>query len=139
MSMMMPPDPSAVPNLPIAPGGGDTPPPPMDPMNQGPIPAGPGGGGMEGLLASLAGGAGGPGGPPDAGGPPEGDMTTDGTDPSQDDQMDPKEHIQQAMKHLLMALAKEPDEQASHGITKGMGALQGILAGEQKKNALIGG
>lgn len=132
MSMMLPPDPSAAPNLPIAPGGGDTPPPPMDPMNAGAIPAEPGGGGMEGLLASLAGGAGG-GLPP----MPEGDATLGGTPAEDDEQMDSIQHVQQAMKHLLMALAKDEDDERGGGIVKGMGALQGILGGEQKKNAQL--
>jgi len=132
MSVMMPPDPSAAPNLPVPPGGGDGgPPAPMDALNaaQGPIPGGGDGqGGMAGLLAALGGGGDGGAGPagPDQGGP-----TPDEAG------MDPVEHIQQAMKHLMMALAKEPNEQTGQGVIKGMGALQGILAGEEKKNAQL--
>jgi hypothetical protein len=47
------------------------------------------------------------------------------------------EHIQEAMKHLMMALATEGDDQRGHGILKGMTALQGILGGEAKKNAQL--
>src|SRR5262245_54039251 len=131
MSMMMPPG-EAPPGLPIPPGGGM---PgrggpaggPMDSLNAGPLPAG---GGIEGLMAALSGG-GGPGGPPP--GPP-GESEDFG---SEDEPMDAIGHIQVAMKHLMMAIAKDDDEERGHGITKGMGALQGILAGEQKKNAQL--
>jgi len=93
----------------------------------------PTGGGMEGLLAALGGGGGGPPG----GDMPPGDNTQGGTAPGDNAEMDSVEHIQQAMKHLLMAMAKEGDEERGSGITKGMGALQGILAGEQKKNSQL--
>ena len=127
-TMMLPPDPSVAPNVPIPPGGGG-PPGPMDAVNQGPLPAGPGDGGLSALQAALGGG-GGPPGPPDLGG---------GGNPTPDDvaNMDPVQHIQEAMKHLMMALAKEPDEASGQGIVKGMGALQQLLAGDQKKNAQL--
>jgi hypothetical protein len=127
MSMMMPPDPGAAPNLPMPPGGGGMP-MPMDALNQGgPIPADQG---MGGLLAALGGG----GGAPEAGPP-----GLDALGPGEEDtgEMDAVGHIQQAMKHLMMAIAKDDDEERGMGITKGMGALQGILAGEQKKNAQL--
>jgi hypothetical protein len=129
MSMMMPPDPGAAPALPLPPGGGGMP-PPMDAMSAGagPIPAE---GGMGGLLAALGGGGGAApemgGGGPDALGPGEEDTGS----------LDPIDHIQQAMKHLMMAIAKDEDEERGMGITKGMGALQALLAGEQKKNAQL--
>lgn len=122
MSMMLPPDPGAAPGLPVPPGGGDGGPPgPMDQMNQGPVPGD--AGGMQGLLDALQ-GAGGPA-PPGPDTPPD-DASAD---------MDSIDHIQQAMKHLMMALAKDTDEERGAGVVKGMGALQGILGGEQKKNA----
>jgi len=127
MSMMLPPDPSAAPNLPIAPGGGEGPPGPpglpgpMDSLNQGPIP---GGGGISDLMAALGGGGGGPAGP----GPGDGGPTL----PADLQSMDPVQHIQVAMQHLMMALAKVPDETQGSGIVKGMGALQAILGGKQK-------
>jgi len=121
MSVMMPPDPTAAQGLPVPPGGGGA--GPLDALNQGPLPSD---GGMAGLLAALGGGGdGGPGGP--AGGPPD-----DTGNPN--DSMTSVEHIQEAMKHLMMAMAKEPDEAHGVGITKGMGALQGILAGKQKED-----
>ena len=126
MSMMMPPDPSQVP---MPPGGGaGMGLPPMDMMNQGPLPAE---GGIEGLMAALAGG-GAPG-----GGPPPGDMTEGGLAPEESDELDSIGHIQQAMKHLMMAMAMDEDDERGMGITKGMGALQTILGGEQKKNAQL--
>jgi hypothetical protein len=132
MSMMLPPG-EAPPGLPMPPGGGTGQMPPMDSLNQGgPMPMD---GGMEGLIAALAGGGGGglgagpqPGGP--EAGPPE-------AGPEGEEDMDSVGHIQQAMKHLMMAMAMDEDEERGHGITKGMGALQGILAGEQKKNAQL--
>src|SRR5215831_3868431 len=125
MSMMMPPDPSAAPGLPIPPGGGDPGaggPSPLDALNQGPIPAG---GGIGDLISALSGG---PNGGPGPGGPGPGDGGPDVT------QMSSVEHIQEAMKHLMMALASEPDESHGAGIVKGMGALQAILGGKQKEN-----
>jgi hypothetical protein len=126
MSMMMPPE--APPGLPIPPGGGEPgvggPAPPMDMMNQQPLP---GEGGLEALLASLGQGG-------DGGGLPLGDATLGGTAPEDDEEMDPVAHIQQAMKHLMMAMAKDDDDERGVGITKGMGALQAILGGEQKAN-----
>jgi hypothetical protein len=128
MSMMMPPE--APPGLPIPPGGGEAgmggPAPPRDLMNQMPLP---GEGGLDGLLSAL--GAGG-GMPPELGGgaPEEPPLGEEGD-------LDPIEHIQQAMKHLMMAIAKDEDEERGVGITKGMGALQAILGGEQKKTSQL--
>jgi hypothetical protein len=136
MSMMMPPDPGAVQGLPGMPPGGGGMPPPMDALNQGgPLPADQG---IGGLLAALGGGGGAPpgmGGPEMGGGPPG----LDALGPGEEDtgQLDAVGHIQQAMKHLMMAIAKDDDEERGLGVTKGMGALQGILAGEQKKSAQL--
>jgi len=137
-TMMLPPDPTAAPGLPVPPGGGPGPPGPMDALNQGPIPGGgDGGGGMAALLAALGPGGpgGGPPGPGDGGppGPGNGNLPT----PGDVQAMDPVEHIQIAMQHLMMALAKDQDEQRGGGIVKGMGALQAILGGEAKKNAQL--
>jgi hypothetical protein len=125
MSMMLPPG-EAPPALPLPPGGGGMG-GPMDSLNQGPIPAE---GGMGGLLAALGGGGG------DL--PPE-MAAGDALGPGSEDTgaMDAIGHIQQAMKHLMMAIAKDDDDERGLGITKGMGALQGLLAGEQKKNAQL--
>jgi len=89
---------------------------------------------MDALAAILGGGAppppdGGPATPDDQGQSPIADMTS-------------TDHIREAMKHLMMALAVEPDESQGAGIVKGMGALQGILGGAQKKDqqlAQLGG
>src|SRR5262245_30053375 len=120
MSMMMPPG-EAPAGLPLPPGGGAPGPGgpmggPMDSLNQGPLPME---GGMQALMAALAGG-----------GPP-------GEAPEEEEPMDSIGHIQQAMKHLMMAIAGDEDEERGHVITKGMAGLQGILAGEQKKNAQL--
>lgn len=142
MSMMMPPQ--APPGLPIPPGGAGTPPPPMDALAGAPMPAE---GGLEGLVAALQGGGmptelGGNGMPPGLGGPP-GMGGPDGggileSEGEEEEPMSSIEHIQQAMKHLMMAMAGEDDEERGLGLTKGMGALQGILAGEQKKQSQLG-
>ena len=129
MSMMLPPE--APPGMPLPPGGQGTPPPPMDALSGMGVP---GDEGIQGLLAALQGGGGGPpgmGGPP--GPPAPGDELASEPEPG----MSSIEHIQQAMKHLMMAMAGEEDEERGHGITKGMGALQGILAGEQKRNSQL--
>src|SRR5262252_413537 len=118
MSMMMPPD--YAPGLPIPPGGGDA-------MMGGPAPAQdalsgqalPSQGGMDGLLAAL--GAGG------------GDQSGQGGDQTAGpNDMSAIDHIQEAMKHLMMAMSLDQNEQNNLGVTKGLGALQGILAGHQK-------
>jgi hypothetical protein len=125
MSMMM--GPEAPPGLPTPPGGGEAmmggPAPPMDALSGAPLP---GEGGMEALLGALGGGG--------AGAPPPGIAEEEA---APDEEMDSIGHIQQAMKHLMMAMAKDEDEERGLGITKGMGALQGILAGDQKKNATL--
>ena len=125
MSMMLPPG-EAPPNLPLPPGGGGMG-GPMDSLNQGQVPAS---GGIEGLLATLGGGGGEM--PPETG---PGDPLGPGSEDTGG--MDAIGHIQQAMKHLMMAIAKDDDEERGGGIVKGMGALQGLLAGEQKKNATL--
>jgi hypothetical protein len=43
------------------------------------------------------------------------------------------EHIQAAMKHLMMAMTQSQDDQQGHGITKGMATLQALLAGDAKQ------
>lgn len=136
-TMMYPPAPEETAGLPLPPGGMGA--PPLDAMNAGPMP---GDEGIGGLMALLAGGEAG-GLPPEMGGmgiPPEmgGQMPLEEEAPmEEDEEMDPIGHIQQAMKHLMMAIAKEGDEERGHGIVKGMGALQGILAGDQKANAQL--
>jgi hypothetical protein len=129
--------------LPMPPGGQGAPLPPPDMLNAaGPVP---GDEGIGGLMAALGGGGGGGPTPPEGmapeGMPPEGmggeAPPEEGPPPDEDGEMDPVEHIQQAMKHLMMALAKEGDEERGHGLVKGMSALQGLLAGDQKQNAQL--
>jgi hypothetical protein len=147
---MMPPAPGeAPPGLPIPPGGampGEAI-PPMDALNQGPIPAE---GGIEGLMALLGGGGGGGGLPPGMeGGLPPGmegegppglppELIQELDDDNADMEMSGTDHIRQAIKHLMMAMADESDDERGHGITKGMGLLQGILGGDQKKAKILG-
>lgn len=45
------------------------------------------------------------------------------------------EHIRAAMRHLMMAVTEEQDDPRTHGILKGMGALQGLLAEHAKNKA----
>jgi hypothetical protein len=143
MSMMMPPDPAALGGAPMPPGGGmpgeGLPPRGMEPP--GPMP---GEGGIEALMAALGGGGGMPppeemgGMPPEMGGeiPPElGEAAMAG---SELEEMSPVDHIRQAMKHLMMAMAGDEDDERGAGVVKGMGALQAILGGEQKKSAMMG-
>jgi hypothetical protein len=124
MSMMM--GPEAPPGLPTTPGGGEAmmggPAPPMDALSGAPLP---GEGGMEALLGALGGGG--------AGAPPPG-IAEEEAGP---EEMDSITHIQQAMKHLMMAMAMDEDEERGLGITKGMGPLQALLAGEQKNNKTL--
>jgi hypothetical protein len=49
------------------------------------------------------------------------------------------DHIREAMKHLMMAMTQQNDEQIGHGITKGMSTLQGLLAGDAKQRQAAGG
>jgi hypothetical protein len=49
------------------------------------------------------------------------------------------DHIREAMRHLMMAMTQEQDDQRGHGITKGMAALQGLLAGSAKQRQAAGG
>lgn len=126
---MMEMGPEAPPGLPTPPGGGEAmmggPAPPMDALSGAPLP---GEGGMEALLGALGGGG--------AGAPPPG-IAEGEAGMAEEEPMDSIGHIQQAMKHLMMAMAGDEDEERGHGIVKGMGALQGILAGDQKKNATL--
>jgi hypothetical protein len=125
MSMMMPPE--APPGMPMPPGGGGDV-PPMDAMSSVPMPAE---GGIEGLLAALQGGGGGMGG---LGAPP-------GLAPEEafaaGEEMGAVDHIKQAMKHLMMAMAGEDDDERGAGIVSGMGALQKLLGGEQKRQKIL--
>jgi hypothetical protein len=134
MSMMMPPDPAAAGGMPLPPGGGG-PIPPMDAMS---APAAlPAEGGIEGLMAALGGGGLGPEGPlpgePPLG-PPGAEMPSEemGEEP-----LDAAAHIQQAIKHLMLAMVANDDEEQSAGIVKGMGPLQALLGGEQKKAKVL--
>lgn len=125
--------------MPMPPGGGGEA-PPMDALSSTPMPAE---GGIEGLMAALGGGGGGmeglglPGGaaPGEDGslGPPLG--AEDGAPDMRD--MSPIDHIQHAMKHLMMAMASEDDDERGVGITKGMGALQALLGGEAKRQKTL--
>jgi hypothetical protein len=147
MSMMMPPDPSmgappqgGPPGMPLPPGGGGEM-PPMDAMSSTPLPAE---GGIEGLIAALQGGGGGGGveglGMPGGAAPgEEGLGAALGAEPGSPDMRDmsPVEHIQHAMKHLMMAMASSDDDEQGVGITKGMGALQALLGGEQKRQKTL--
>jgi hypothetical protein len=86
-----------------------------------------GGGGDP--LAGLAGGGGDPG----AGGPD----SPDSEGPPAIADWSPVDHVRAAIKHLMMAMANSGSDEQSHGITKGMAALQGILAGDQKNQKAI--
>jgi hypothetical protein len=127
MSMMMPPE--APPGMPLPPGGGGDV-PPMDAMSSTPMPAE---GGIEGLMAALQGGGGMPPGLPGLG-PPGGEMPSEeiGEEP-----LSAVDHIKQAMKHLMMAMAGEDDDERGAGIVSGMGALQKLLGGEQKRQKIL--
>ena len=141
MSMMMPPE--APPGLPLPPGGGAPPGmppemgggiPPMDSMSSTPFPAE---GGIEGLIAALQGGGG------DMGGGLEGLGLPGGAAPGEEmlgDEEEPMtaiDHLRQAMKHLMMAMAGEDDDERGAGIVSGMGALQKLLGGEQKRQKVL--
>ena len=139
MSMMMPPDPSmgmppagggAPPGMPLPPGGGGDV-PPMDAMSSTPMPAE---GGIEGLIAALGGG-GAPGGGLEGLGLPGGAMPEEAL--GEDEALTAVDHIKQAMKHLMMAMAGEDDDERGAGIVSGMGALQKLLGGEQKRQKVL--
>jgi len=51
--------------------------------------------------------------------------------------MNSTDHIRAAIKHLMMAMTESQDDEESHGITKGMAALHGLLAGKQKNQKTI--
>jgi hypothetical protein len=88
----------------------------------------PGMGGAD-PLAGLAGGGGGPGaGSPDS---------PDSEGPPNVADWSPVDHVRAAIKHLMMAMVNSGSDEQSHGITKGMAALQGILAGDQKNQKAI--
>jgi hypothetical protein len=87
------------------------------------------GGGPD--IGALLGGAG-DGGPTPGGPPGTGDANTDLLTG-----MNSTDHIRAAIKHLMMAMTESADDQESHGITKGMAALHGILAGKQKDQKTI--
>lgn len=78
-------------------------------------------------LAGPGGGdaGGGPGGPDDQGGS---DLLNG---------MGATDHIRAAIKHLMMAMTESKDDQESHGITKGMAALHGLLAAKQKSDQTV--
>ena len=79
-------------------------------------------------LAALAGG--GPAGPgPEAGGDQGGSDLLSG--------MSTTDHIRAAIKHLMMAMTESNSDTESHGITKGMAALHGILAAKQKSDQTV--
>jgi hypothetical protein len=136
MSMMLPPDPAAAGGMPLPPGGGG-PMPPMDAMS---APAAlPAEGGIEGLMAALGGGGGGLG--PEGPLPGEPPLGEEGMLPEEEmapeDELDGPGHIQQAIKHLMLAMVANDDEEQSAGIVKGMGPLQALLGGEQKKSKIL--
>jgi len=107
-------------------GGGGAPPPGPDPTGGGGLPPG-----ID--PAALLAGAGGPPGGPTPGGPPgTGDANTDLLSG-----MNSTDHIRAAIKHLMMAMTESGDDTESHGITKGMSVLHGILAGKQKNQKAI--
>src|SRR5262245_50702836 len=117
MSMMMPPD--YAPGLPTPPGGGDAmmggQAPPQDALSGMALPRH---GRRDGVPASLGRG----GEQTDRGAGAGGDPAAGPSDMSAID------HIQEAMKHLMMALSLDQNETNNLGVTKGLGALQGILA-----------
>jgi hypothetical protein len=142
------PDPSGAPPMPQDPNsmaalaailqGGGAPP------GGGMPPGGPPGGGLPPGIdpAALLGGAppggdpaallGGGGGPTPGGPPGSGDANTDLLTG-----MDSTDHIRAAIKHLMMAMTESGDDEESHGITKGMAALHGILAGKAKNQKTV--
>jgi hypothetical protein len=91
------------------------------------------------LSGGLQGGPPGPdlgpagGGPPDGGDGGGGGFPADLANPDDLRPMGAVDHIRQAMKHLMMAMTQTQDEQQGHGITKGMSALQALLAGDAKQ------
>jgi len=115
----------------------------MDALSSTPMPAE---GGIEGLMAALGGGGMGGGGGMEGLGLPGGAAPGEGglglplgaADDSPDmSAMSPVEHIQHAMKHLMMAMASEDDDERGTGIVKGMGALQALLGGEAKRKKTL--
>jgi hypothetical protein len=80
--------------------------------------------------------------PPDLGPPPDdgglGDLAGAAQAGNDLQGMSPIDHIKAAMKHLMMAVAGDQDDERGAGVLKGMSALQGILGGEQKKQAAMG-
>jgi hypothetical protein len=122
----MPQDPNSMAALAaILQGGGGAPPggPPGGGMPPGIDPSALGGGDpMAGLL----------GGGPAEGAEGEGQQGSDLLSG-----MNSTDHIRAAIKHLMMAMTNTQDDQQGHGIAKGMAALHGILAGDQKNKQTI--
>ena len=84
-------------------------------------------GGLPPELAALLGGGGGAGLP--GGAPPE-----------QPPEMDPIEHLRQAIQHAQAALVAEPDDMDSQSLAKVVQGLYSILANRQKEQEqLLGG
>jgi hypothetical protein len=90
---------------------------------------GAGGDPTGGLPPGLDPAALGGGGPGDQGGDQGGSDLLSG--------MNASDHIRAAIKHLMMAMTESGDDTESHGITKGMSVLHGILAGKQKNQKAI--
>jgi len=110
---------------------------------------------MAALAAALGAGPGGPtdgaglppglsdpgvgGVPPDIGGGDAGGGPDDTAQQGSDllSGMGATDHIRAAIKHLMMAMTESKDDQESHGITKGMAALHGLLAAKQKNDQTV--
>jgi hypothetical protein len=86
------------------------------------------GGGGPDIASLLVGAGGGPPGPGDDTGQQGSDLLNG---------MNSTDHIRAAIKHLMMAMTESGDDTESHGITKGMSVLHGILAGKQKNQKAI--
>lgn len=128
---------------------------PPDAVGMGPPPdmGGPPHPGDPGAMAALAAALGaGPGGPTDGGGLPPGlsDPSAGGLPPDAGGDaggdgglggplagMSASDHIKAAIKHLMMAMTESTDDTQSHGITKGMAALHGLLAAKQKSDQTV--
>ena len=120
MAMMMPPEASRrgcrCPRA-VAPGMPEI--PPMDAMSSTPLPAE---GGIEGLMAALGEAGRAPGGLEGLGLP---GGAAPGEEMGAEEEMDAVEHIQQAMKHLMMAMAGERGRRARRRDREGHGCAPG--------------